>query len=416
MLTNSKKYTNYIITYSVEFLIMAIGIALFKLVNMRLNDVGFSEFTINKRLIGFLMPLLMIGMGVAIPKFASSEEKKVKIEIYYIALIIISISFALFLLLSVCLSATFSTLVFGDSVHAKMFITVALYVYALLIHSCIYNYFRSNFNFTNAAIVQLINLGVWPIIVLFFVNTLLEYFLVLALITLITLILTHLLFVPFIKTDIRCIKNRFSQIFNYGLRRVPGDVLLGFFFALPVFIISSNFSMKEAGMVAFCLSLFNIVIALTSPIGILVLPMAAKMSDENNYDQINKLRNKLLLLAILLGLLAMGGVMILGTEMLLLFDIKDILQTKMYLVIVFAGVFGYSIFSLLRSIVDASNAKAQVGNFIIIAFVCFVLLVIGLQFLSILSVKNILISFAFSMNILGILTLNSLYWKRKNKT
>ena len=410
---NSNKYANYIITYSVEFLVMLSGVVLFKQINSRFNDFGFSEFTINKRLIGFLMPLLMVGMGVAIPKFSSAEDRKIKTDIYYIALIIISISFALFLGICISLNSLFSFLVFGDDAHSKMFILVLLYVYTLLIHSCIYNYFRSNLDFKKASVIQLINLGIWPILIVFFVNTLLEYFVVLSSITMITSVLIHSLFIPFMSLKIQHFKSRFTPIFKYGVSRVPGDVLLGFFFALPVFLISTNFSMKEAGMVAFCLSLFNIVIALTSPINVLVLPIASKMVHEKNDKDLNVLRNRLLLSALLIGTAAVGVIVLFGSNVLMLFGISDVYQTKIYLLIVFTGVFGYSIFSLLRSIVDARSETAQIGYFIITAFVCFIILIAALFFFDLLSVNNILLSFAFSMNVLGVLTLNSLYWKKK---
>lgn len=405
-LIGTERLSNYVVTFGVEFLIMLISVALFKIIALHFHEIGFSEYTVNKRLISFLMPLLMIGLGVSLPKFLSVETKEKQLEIHYSALIIVTGFFLVSVVVGVLFSTYFSKMVFGDYNHEKMCIAVLFFVYSLMVHACLYNYFRGKFNFKISSLMQFIDLGLLPILVVFFVRSIFDYFIALSLTTLLVLLIVNIFFIPFYKLNYSTFKTTAKRLFGYGLQRMPGDVILGLFLAVPTFIASNYFSLIIAGNIAFCLSLFNIIIALMSPVNIILLPEASRIVHERNFSLLKSISSKLLLLSFAIGVVSLTVISFFGKDILQLFSIKNYEETSGYLILVFSGVIGYSIFSVIRSIIDAYYVKARTSVIIIISFLFFLVFLIAIKELNLFTVKNTLIGFSVSINFLGVLT----YW------
>ncbi len=400
----SKTILSYVLTFGVEFVIMLITIVLFKFVAVKFLDTGFAEFSINKRLVGFLMPLMMLGLGVSLPKFLPLENEKKQLEIHYSALIIVSSLFLFSLIIFLFNSAYLSHLAFGDFNHEKMFAASLLYVYSLMLHACIYNYFRGKFDFVISSLLQLVNLGVLPFIFFFLVNDVYHLFLILSIGTIGLLLLINSIYIPLIKLkSFDCFQN-IKLLVKYGIRRAPGDVILGLFLFIPTYLASNYFSLTIAGNVAFCLSLFNIVIAIMSPINIILLPKASKIVFEKDFSLLRIISSKLLIVSIGVGIISLAVVYIFGENILIMFNVKDYLEVAGYLNIIFFGVIGFSLFSVIRSIIDAYYEKARVASIIIISFLFFIFCILIIKYFDLFSIKNILIAFTFSINFLGLLT------------
>ena len=135
-----------------------------------------------------------------------------------------------------------------------------------------------------------------------FVDDIYHYFLCLSILTLFLLLVVNALAIPFLILSLEEFKSGFKKLMTYGVQRMPGDVILGLFFALPTFIAANYFSLIVAGNIAFCISLFNIIIALMSPVNIILLPEASKIVSEKNFTLLKNISAKLLLLSLALGI------------------------------------------------------------------------------------------------------------------
>lgn len=395
-------------TFGFEFSIMLITIWLFRLVNIKYESVGFAEYSINKRTVGFLMPLLMMGLGVSLPKFLASSGKKEQLSIHYSALLLVTLFCLLFSIIIFLGSEYFSQLIFGDYDHEKMLLVVLFYVLSLMYHATVYNYFRGKFNYKVSSILQLINLGLLPLITYFIADTVEVYFFFLALAVLACVLITNLAFIPFFSWGTIKFKPTLHKLVLYGIQRMPGDVLLGFLFAMPVYMVSNSHSLELAGIVAFCLSLFNIIIALMSPLNIILLPEASKIIANKENSKLRSIGVKLLYLAIVVGCVALVIILFFGQFILSVFDVENVKRSGELLVIVFTGVVGYSVFSIIRSIVDAYYQRALMTLIIGGAFFIYVLILLVMNYMGINSVENILIGLSFSVNILGVFTFYAL--------
>lgn len=277
-----------------------------------------------------------------------------------------------------------------------------------MLHACIYNYFRGKFNYKISSLIQFINLGLLPIIVAFFANSILQYFLYLSTSTIVVLVFINIKFIPILKLSLATFTNTSKRLFNYGIQRMPGDVFLGLFTAIPTFIASNYFSLTIAGNISFSLSLFNIVIALMSPVNIILLPEASKIVHEKNFSLLKSISSKLLLLSVGIGLVSLITIYFFGENILVLFNVTNYVETNRFLIIIFAGVIGYSIFSVIRSVIDAYYVRARTSVIIILSFVIFIVFLLILKSLDLFTVENTLICFSICINILGLLTYYSL--------
>lgn len=396
--------SNYVITFGVEFVIMFISVTLFKLIGVKFSEIGFSEFTINKRLIGFLLPLLLIGFGVSLPKFLPTADTQKQLRIYYSAIIVILLICTIALLTSLVFQNAFSQMVYGDKQHGHMIIVMILYAFSLMMHTCIYNYFRSKFDFKLSSLLQLTNLGIIPLVMYFLAWSVNAYFVLVSLFSIALVVAVNLFSIPFVRLSIQSFTASISEVLRYGINRTPGDVVLGLFLAIPTFIASNYFSLTMAGAVGFCLSLFNIVIALMSPVNIILLPKASRIAHDKDYALLKAITSKLMVLSTLIGLLSFLVIFFAGPYILQLFGISNLQETSVLLTIIFTGIIGYSIFSVIRSIVDAHYATARVSRNILISFVVFIFGIAFFYFAGHFTLINVLITFSISLNLLGLLT------------
>ncbi len=404
---------DYVITFGVEFLILVLSVLIFKLVNIRLDTVSFSEFTVSKRLNAFLIPLLMIGLGVSLPKFLPISSEKKQVSIYYTSLIIICSLFLFITVLFLFIPKVFSDIVFGDSFHKRLILANLGYVFSLMFHSCLYNYFRGKFNFKISGFMQAFNLGILPFVFIFVAGSIEQYFIYTGIFTIISCIVVSVVFVPLIKLQWSEIKENLNQIVAYGIQRMPGDVFLGLFLAVPSFIGTNYFSLTEGGQIAFCLSLFNITIAFMSPINIILLPRASKIVHEKDYTQLKSITFQLLKMSTLLGIFNLLVIFLFADFIIKIFNVSDIESTSYILKIIFTGVIGYSIFSVIRSIIDAFYNKARNSFNILLAFALFVFILFLLKYFNVLTLANSLISFSICVNFLGLITYLSVYKIKK---
>ena len=74
------------------------------------------------------------------------------------------------------------------------------------------------------------------------------------------------------------------ELLSYGLRRVPGDISMAGILALPAFLTANIYGVKEAGYVAFGISLVNMVGAIFGPVGFITLPRLSSIFSEGKEE------------------------------------------------------------------------------------------------------------------------------------
>ena len=376
---------------------------------MTLAEEGFSQYALCRRTISFIHPLLIVGLGVGIPRFVafSSVDKSMRNPgSYFLSGLFIILFFSTIFLVTIFFTRDiFSYLVFGDKKFSYLIPDLELMLLGIIIHSASYGYFRGKVMMIHANLLQLINLSILPLLVFLFFNTIED---ILAVTGLLWIVISLILFFAVLLKDsfkwseiISCGK----ELLNYGIQRVPGDVALGGFLALPAYLTAHfvNDNLKTAGYVAFGMSLLNMAGAAFAPICLLLLPKVSKIIAKNDFNLLKRQVNVITVWTISITVLGLLIIEFFAEPLIKIYLGAMYGDLALSVRIIMTASVGYTIYISLRSVLDAYYIRAVNTKNIFIVFIIFLIGVyilwwVGFNYLYMLFI------FVFSFSLLGFLT------------
>ena len=397
---------DYILTFITEFTILGSGLLVYRLAADILGKEGFSEYALVRRTISFLLPALILGMGVAIPRYIGySYSNFKKANTYFIAGFVILFSVILiFSLLINLFQKNVAFLFFGDSKYYYLIFPINIMLIGLIFHSLCYGYFRGNLSMIKANFLQLINMGIVPFLVFFLKDNLKEIILLNGLI----IILVTFIFLTMILKNITFERNEIytnlKELMAYGIQRVPGDFGLSGLFSLPSTITAHISGVTIAGYVAFGTSLLNMVGAGFAPLGLMLLPKASQLVANKDFKTLKYYILKILKVTFILTILGVVFFEIFADKIIQIY--LGTLNSDLLIItrIIIIASIGYTIYVAMRSIIDAYYVKAINTKNIFISLMFFLTVSFGTILLKksyIFLVTNSVVSII----LLGILTL-----------
>lgn len=409
-----KKYKNYVVTFGTEITIMVLGFLVFRIANQQFDEYGFSEYSILRRTVSFLLPLMMVGLGVSIPRYISLEPKRN--SYFFSGLIGIVISGTLLLTALGIGRSFFSEIFFGDEKYSSFIFPMGILLMTYGLHAIIYGFLRGKLNIYLANFVQFINVGVIPLTVLFLSDSVLDliYLNTIALFVSCAIVIG----IIFKKYDIlvkkKLAKEDSKVLLRYGLPRVLGDFALLAILTLPTYIVLEiQGDILVGGDVAYCMTLLNLVGAAFSPISLVLLPEIASFITQKRQDLIQK-RFKIFVI-VGLSLTTVGYLLFyFFTEFFLQILLGSNFRPNLieYSRIVLLSSFGYGLYIILRSFLDAIHVRAtNAYNLLICLGVYLIFVYFGISNES--SVQYFLYSFVISLILLGIITFVQAYMNIK---
>ena len=416
-ISSSKK--NYIVTIAAEFVILLAGLLVYKMASNQYGNNGFSEYALCRRSVSFIFPLLMLGMGVGIPRYISiisMNNDKDKESNYFISgLIILFIMYIFCVCFLIAFRSFFAYIMFGQEKYSYMILPICIMIGGFVFHAACYSFYRGKLQMIKANTLQLINLGIAPVIAFLFAETIPMLLVISGIVNIIVtglfflFMFTHSLsigtFADSLSRNIKIFKQCSKDLLIYGFQRVPGDIGIAAFFSIPAFFASHISGIIVAGYVAFGVSLLNMAGAAFGPICLIVLPEAGKIISSNNIKKLKQYSDKILKWTLILTI---TGVVIF--EALADFIIKiylgngyeELVNISRVIII---GSLGYTVYISLRSILDAFFVKAINTKNIFISLIFFTFLLFIIR-LIISDYWSIIYAFTLSMLLLGILTFN----------
>jgi O-antigen/teichoic acid export membrane protein len=397
---------DYILTFITEITILGSGLLVYRLAADILGKEGFSEYALVRRTISFLLPALILGMGVAIPRYIGySYSNFKKANTYFIAgFIILFFVMLIFSLLINLFQKNVAFLFFGDSKYYYLIFPINIMLIGLIFHSLCYGYFRGNLSMIKANFLQLINMGIVPFLVFFLKNNLKEIILLNGLI----IISVSFVFLTSIAKNITFERNEIytnlKELMAYGIQRVPGDFGLSGLFSLPSTITAHISGVATAGYIAFGTSLLNMIGAGFAPLGLILLPKASQLIANKDFKILKTYIIKILKITFILTVLGIVFFEIFADKIILIY--LGTLNSDLLIItrIIIIASIGYTIYVAMRSIIDAYYVKAINTKNIFISLIFFLIVSFGT-----ILVKNsyifIVMNFVVSIILLGILTL-----------
>lgn len=370
-----------------------------------MTDIAFSEYTLSRRNISFLQPLLMIGLGVAVPRYVSIHPKRD--SFLPASLILMSIVSLLFLLVLTLGSGLFSNLFFGDETYQNYILPLCILLIGYGYHAILYGYLRGKKEVYFSNLIQLVNIGFLPISVLLYTQNVQQLLLLNGVFLLVSCLIFGLY--VFIKRQIQldfqsCWEDA-KLMLNFGLPRILGDFALLAILTFPTYIVLSlQKNVLAGGDVAYSITLLNLVGAAFGPLSLVLLPEIGGFLAEKRIDLIKKRFYVFVLSGIILTLIGYLTFYFFHEFILNLLlgkdhrnEIFDIAQ------VVLLGSFGYVLYIILRSFLDAIHVKAKNATNLVIALIIYIVMA-GYGYS--MHVKSItyIYYFVISLNTLGLLT------------
>lgn len=403
----SKSTRDYFFTFLVEMVIVASTLYVYRLSSTRWPDEQFSEYAITRRVLSTLQPFLILGMGVAIPRFISmavSGLNKERANSYFYAAVFIVLGVLIVFAGGALVSRHFFAYVFyGDTQYAHLVFPIVVLITGMLLHTVSYGYYRGRLKIWAANVLQLVNLGIVPLVVFYISSDVYD-----------VLVLTGVFWISFsvLSLLLQAIGTPFEkdliipaakEMLTYGVPRVPGDFLLGFYFSLPVILVNHTDGLVMGGYITVALTFLNMAGAVFTPICLMLLTDTSQLIVKKDFEGLR--RKTKLILNVTLVLTAMG---VLLMQFVAPFAIHDILKVEGDMVVlstrlVIVAALGYTVYISLRSVLDAYYIRPV--NTVNITL-CVALFAISSLLLTLcnLSYVYILCSFVISMFLLGFLT------------
>ncbi len=380
-----------------------------------MTDIAFSEYTLSRRNISFLQPLLMIGLGVAVPRYVSIHPKRD--SFLPASLILMTIVSTLFLLVLTLGSRFFSNLFFGDFKYQNYILPLCILLIGYGFHAILYGYLRGKKEVYFSNLIQLVNIGLLPISVLLYTQNVQQILLLNGLFLLVSCLIFGLyVFIKRqIKLDIQSCWEDAKLMLNFGLPRILGDFALLAMLTFPTYIVLSlQKNVLTGGDVAYSITLLNLVGAAFGPLSLVLLPEIGGFLAEKRIDLIKKRFYVFVLSGIILTLIGYLTFYFFHEVILnLLLGIDHRQEIFEIAQIVLLGSFGYVLYIILRSFLDAIHVQAKNAANLIIVLIIYVLLIVYGNSNDV-PLTDYLYYFVVSLNILGILTLIKTYLSVKN--
>lgn len=390
---------DFIFTFVVQFFVLISGILVFRLAMSHFGEVGFSEYSLVKRNLGYIYTIAYFGMGITIPRYISMEIGKKsgkENEVFVSSLYIFVIILILLAFISLFLKDQLAYLLFGNIKYSFFIFPIYISIVGLVTNGAVYAYYRGKMLFKKANLLQLINIGLIPIIVFLIASNVRNLFIFSGLAM--TFISMGLLIKIYLSIDkVIYDKNIAKSMFFYAIQRIPGDFALSSLIALPAIFASHSSNVITAGYVAFSISLLNLSAQVIAPVGLIMLPKISHLLGEKKYALIKYYVWRLLWVAVTISLFGTILYQLFAKEILSIYlnqvsvELVNISKNIMW------GTLFYPIYVGLRSVIDAYYKFAYNTVSVICSLIFFLI--------SYLITHNIYNSLIIALTILSFMTI-----------
>jgi O-antigen/teichoic acid export membrane protein len=363
-------------TFATGFVVLACQLLTYKLAAHFLGKTGFAEYALARRTISILYPVVLLGLGVGLPRYvamaAGRDDQQGEKQYLGATLWCVGLSSLLCVAILNLVPGALSYLFFGSREYAFLLFPMSLVVTGTAVHSVGYSYFRGILNMRAANLLQFVNLGLIPLAVFFVYGRSIRTALTVLGIVSTAVAAVALLFTPW-TAALEDNRRQVKELLRFGIQRVPGDFILMAMLALPATLVAHQSGIRAAGFVAFGISMVGVIGAVFAPFGLILLPKAGTLLASGRNGE---LRQQVWLLATVT--LAVSTVLALaiaaGAETLIRIYLgTDFIEGAGILRFVLLAAVPYSLYTVVRNVVDAFHDLGITTLILVAGFVVFCL-------------------------------------------
>ena len=400
-------------TLITELVVMTASILVLKLAAQLLGVVGFGEYTLSRRAIALLYLPLVMGLGIAAPRYVAVAragalpgygERSFAIATFTAGLL----PCLIVILLMNASPGTASAIIFGTSSMARLVPGATVALGGVAVHAMVYAVFRGRGEMRLANSLQLFNNGIVPVAAFLLAPhdaaTILTvtgttWIVTSGIALVVVLILEERLAAPEYG-----LWDHLRLLLRFGLPRVPGEFALVGLFALPALIALRMHGVAAAGQFSAGLSLLTIVSSVFAPVGLVLLPRASAQAATGDLLGLKHFVVRMLAGGIILVVIAVIIGELLIPSFVGWYFGKDFVPAIPVFRACLLGAIPYVVYVLLRNVLDALDVRALNSRNLIITLA--VLMTLCLLRTEIMSMA---LSLLAALTLLSILSLRDTY-------
>ncbi|KHD89995.1 MAG: hypothetical protein OM95_00250 [Bdellovibrio sp. ArHS] len=401
------------VTFISEIVILVSFFLFYRLVSEQFSKEVVGIYSLLRRALAIFFPLAMVGLAEGLGKYVAmaktpDESKKI---ISSSALILAAVLAIVFFVFQVNLEAS-AKVIFGDKEFSQYVLPFLVLLVGTCIHTFFYSCLRGSLNIKLANLLQLLNIGLLPIVVMLshdYRNLGDALFLIGGAQAVIALVfgLISLKIMTYRMNHISV--QTVGQMLVYGFPRVPAPLAAAGLISIGPMIASHFLSIVETGYLSLCLTLLVGIGGALSPIGVVLLPHVSKLITEGHSGKIEKRLHILVGAMVQILLFTSIQVIIFSDLILKVWMGSDFADAAPVLILVFMSLNAYGFYVVVRNIIDAVSVKPFNSINSVLSLLC---LVISFYVIAHFWPGNLILKFAFaimvSINVLGFLTYRTL--------
>lgn len=367
-------------TFATEFVVLACQLLVYKLAAHFLGRAGFSEYAVARRTVALVYPIPLLGVAVALPRYvahAIGSGNGARTGRYFGAAVwCMGLGVLASALLMNLFSGMFAYAFFAGREYANLVLPLSVLLIGLVLHVLVYSYFRGRQAMRQANLLQLVNFGVVPLAAFLIFNGSVR-----SVIATTGLLTTLVAVIALAFTPVRHVAEdvfpEAKELLRYGLQRVPGDFVHMALFTLPVTFVAHFSGVQEAGYVAFGVSVLNMIGSMFSPLGLVLLPKASRMLAGGDLEELRAHVAQIVKATALVSVSIAVVLEFFAGELIRVYLGPSFSEAASFLRILVLAAVPYSLYCVLRNLVDAFHENAVNARNLLVAFAVFLTLSLG---------------------------------------
>jgi O-antigen/teichoic acid export membrane protein len=404
-------FKDILLTFITQAITLAAFFFIYRLIAKNFGPEGVGEYSLVKRVIGFLQAPLLLGLNIGIPRYvAISRNEKERSSYIKAGVLVVTVFSLIFLVFINIFKSLFAEIFFGTANYINLTLPLSFFLAGLILHNLVYSYFRGRSFIKTFNSLQVVNIALVPIgILLIIKNVTIDN--IIMLVGIITLIISLTFFLYYIKDffisiDKLQFKSSLKELLSYGIPRVPGDFAFAGLMSLGPILGAHFATIKEVGYLSLSQSLLGILGAAVAPLGLVLLPKVSNLISQAREKEIRESLN------FFIGAFLQCSIFI-CFQLMIFIDVivnhwlgYEFITAIPVLRIVFVSIIFYVFYVAMRSILDASKKRPLNTINIVVSLGIFLLIAAILLYISNIFDSIISLSIAFSAGLicLGILT------------
>lgn len=405
---NRSLWLAYAKTLSYEASGLALGALAPPMIARRFGPDGFGQYSIIYELLAVVQPVLLLGLGVAVPRFVAPERngtdrtdgsRYLAAALCLEGLVLLAVASA-----AVGSDSRWPALVFGGKPPHSAALVLSALVSASVFWVLVTGHLRGMGDHATANRLLLWYTGPAPILGGLLSSSVSSFFLIVSLGWAAGSLLALRPWSFKWNTTRSSTQRAALQLLGFGLRRVPGEMALFGLFSVPALAATRLVNLRTGGYVAFAVSVVTILGACFVPISMVLLPYVSALAAANRLQEVRAHLQKAVPISLAVAIALVGAVELAVTLATRVYLGEEFMPSVQVTRIVCLALPGYVLFIVCRSVLDAIFHKAVSLRWPTTSFIVFlVLLFVGPR-----SVYGIAVPFVVAVNLMGVLACSSL--------